>query len=88
MNCGGEEQDFQFQRWLNRRSEDDCAAIQKEVAHWLAETRRFQPIDGRLFRSVQRARVVHYEIVQEIVREVVSEVTKEAVQEAVDRQWQ
>ena len=88
MSCEMDARDFQFQRWINRRSEDDCAAILREVAHWLEETRRFQLIDDQLFRSVQRARVVYYEIVDEIAQEVVHEVAEEAVQEAVDRQWQ
>ena len=88
MNWEVEPQDFQFQRWLNRRSEDDRAAILNEVTHWLAETRRFQLIDDQLFRSVQRARVVYYEIIQEIALEIMCEVAEEAKQEAVDRQWQ
>ena len=88
MNWEVDAQDFHFQRWLNRRSEDDCAAILKEVAHWLAETRRFQLIDDRLFRSVQRARVVYYAIIEEITQEAVREIAEEAVQESVDRQWQ
>ena len=75
-------------RLRGSKSEDDCVAIQRDVAHWLADTRRLQLIDDRLFRSVQRARCVYYDIAQEIALEVVAEVAKEAVQETVDRQWQ
>ena len=79
---------WEFQRWINRRADDDRAAIVKEVSHYLEEKNRFQRIDDHLFRTVQISRLLLQDPVQEIPVEVVRETAEEAVQEAVDRQWQ